>query len=395
MTLPRPVRLLCLAAAVRRLGEVLPLLLVLYVDARTGSTAVTASALAAMAAGNLAGNLIGGWAADRIGTARTILVSQVCLLPGLVLLQTTAADAIVIGAVVLGLSNGLYRPALQAAMAAWVDSQVQMRDTFNLWFWSVHVGFIAGITTAGWLATYDYDLLLIMEVASATGFAALVLLTDGSQGPVREESAVDLVAQADGRSGLSPWSGTLRTDPLAWAMLALSVVFMLVYSQASSSLPLVMQADGINEQTYGVVLAVNGGLIVLLHPLIATRLARADAVWALAAGQLTLGIGFWITAGADAVLTYVLAVIVWSVGEALHSSTNSASVVGMTGSGGRGQYAGALGLASGLGATLGPVIGVAAVQADQATDLWIGCLVLSAAAAAAYLLLRPALTSRL
>jgi hypothetical protein len=88
-----------------------------------------------------------------------------------------------------------------------------------------------------------------------------------------------------------------------------------VYQQAFTTLPIAIHAGGLPPSAYGLVMALNGSVIVIAWPLTSRLLASKNHSLVVAAGIMLTGAGFAVTALASSVLAYASAVSVWTLGE--------------------------------------------------------------------------------
>jgi MFS family permease len=95
----------------------------------------------------------------------------------------------------------------------------------------------------------------------------------------------------------------------------LSFLVLLIFMQHFTALPLDMAAHGLSRATLGVVLALNGILIVLIQPFVAPWLSRFNRSHVIACGACWSGLGFGLNAIARGAPMFTLGVIVWTLGE--------------------------------------------------------------------------------
>jgi MFS family permease len=153
-----------------------------------------------------------------------------------------------------------------------------------------------------------------------------------------------------------------------------------------------MAAHGIGAATFGVILALNGVLIVLLQPFLAPLLSRRNRSRTIAASCSLVGIGFGLNALARTAPFYALGVVVWTVGEIGVLPVSNALVADVAPAHLRGRYQGAYGLSFSLAVCAAPALGTLVLQRFGAGVLWSGCLALGLAIAAGHMALAPAIT---
>jgi MFS family permease len=153
-----------------------------------------------------------------------------------------------------------------------------------------------------------------------------------------------------------------RDRPFALFVL-LSFLVLLVFMQHFTALPIDMAAHGMSRAMLGLVLALNGILIVLVQPFLSPILARFNRSRAHrrrgGAGRAGLRPE---RARARRARIYALGVIVWTVGEMAVLPIANAVVADVALPEMRGRYQGAYGITFGLASLAAPLIGTAVLQ---------------------------------
>jgi MFS family permease len=161
-------------------------------------------------------------------------------------------------------------------------------------------------------------------------------------------------------------------------MLALVVCVVLqsvAYMQAFYTLPLAIVADGLGTDGYGVVVALNGILIVALQPLLLGALGRRARSSLLLVAGVVIGLGLGLTAFADTLVAHLGAVTVWTLGEIVGAGVLGALVATIAPAHLRGRYMGVFGASFGVSSMLAPGLGTQALEHLGEGALWLGCLV--------------------
>ena len=167
----------------------------------------------------------------------------------------------------------------------------------------------------------------------------------------------------------------------------LAVLLGMIYMQAHVALPVDMAAHGLGPESYGVAIAVNGALIVLLGLPASHAAVRWPRFGAMAVAAVLVGAGFGLTGLASTLPLFGLSIAVWTLGEIAGSSIAPAIVADLSPLELRGLFQGAYGAAWGLSSFAGPLLGGAAYQRFGAGALWTTCLVLGGLLAIGYLAL--------
>ncbi len=381
--LPKAFWALWACQLVNRLGGFVQPFLVLYLTQDRHLSAGTAGAVAAaVGAGSVVSQFVGGWLTDRIGRRSTMLTGFVGTAGALIGLGAASSMAgIWVAAFGVGLMSDLFRPAVQATVADLLGPRERVR-AYGLLFWAINLGFSISTVSAGVLAGIGYSLLFWINAGTSL-VAALIIYK------VVPETRPVLVEQTR-----RPFLPVALRDATFLMMIGISVVYAAIYFQGYSTLPLAMAADGLPSSTYGIVLALNGVVIVLVQPFAGKRLAEKDRPAVLAASMAIVGLGFGLGVLADNWWTYGLSVIVWTIGEIGYSAMVGAVFADLAPIDLRGSYMGFGGMAWGLGAVIGPLVGTRVLDDAGATTVWLGCAVLGIALFAAQMILAPALRIR-
>jgi MFS family permease len=172
------------------------------------------------------------------------------------------------------------------------------------------------------------------------------------------------------------------------------VLGAIAYMQAFYTLPLAVAHDGLGTGGYGVIIALNGVLIVALQPLFLGALGRRNRGTQLLASGIIIGIGLWLTSFADTVPVHMLAVTVWTIGEIIGAGQLGALVATIAPPHLRGRYMGVFGASYGVSAFLAPAFGTQILARLSEGTLWTACLLSSCASGVVMLLVSRAADRR-
>ncbi|GIJ57782.1 MFS transporter [Virgisporangium aurantiacum] len=369
--LPRSFWLLWTGTVVNRLGTVVQPFLAVYLHTGLGlSLAATGLQIAVFGAGQAASQVVGGWLTDRVGRLATMVTSLLASAAVMLLVgATTGPPALTVAVFLLGLAIDAYRPAATALVADVVAPPDRAR-AYGLLFWAVNLGFSGAMVLGGVFESVSAHWLFWTNSLCAALFAGILLL-----GRVDRPAAPDRTARPAGGFG------TLLRDRLMVTYCLITLVYGIVYAQAYSTLPIAMVDGGLGAAGYGVAVAMNGVVIVVLQPLVGPWAARRDHNTVFAVGVLLVGTGFGLCAVATNLATYIVTVLIWTLGEIAIVSVGQAIVMTLSPEHLRGRYSGVWGTAwGGAAAVVGPALGtwLLGIGADV---LWSTCAVACAVAA--------------
>jgi MFS family permease len=358
-----------------------PFLVLYLTEERRLSLATAGAVVAAVGAGNIGSQLLGGWLSDRLGRRHTMLAGFIgSALAMIALGSAESLLAIWTAAVGVGLTSELFRPAGSATVADLLDPRARIR-AFGLLFWAANLGFSVSMVTAGMLADRGYGTLFCLN-AAASVVAALIVWRrlPETRPPIRAT-----------RRALLP---VLLCDRLMIGMALICVAYFSLFLQAFSTLPLAMAADGHGPGTFGALLAMNGGVIVVAQPFAVRLLAGRDRCNVLSASMLLVGLGLGVGAVVHGGFGYAGSVLVWTLGEIGVAVVFGAIFADLAPADLRGGYMGVAASTWAVGSVIGPLIGTAVLDRAGPTALWMACVATGIVLFAVQQGLAPALRCR-
>ncbi|MFB7982512.1 MDR family MFS transporter [Streptomyces vinaceus] len=379
--LPREFWWLWTSTLVNRLGAFVATFMTLYLTVDRGYSASFAGLVVALhGLGGVVSSLGAGVMTDRLGRRPTMLAAQASTAFSVALLgfmEHPAAIAAV--ALLVGLTSNASRPAVQAMMADIVRPEDRVR-AFALNYWAINLGFAVSATVAGFVAEYSYLAGFLGEAALTLLCAVLVYVKLPESRPQRTAAEQ---AAAEPEIGL----GTVLRDGRFMGVVGLSFLISLIFTQGSFGLPLAMGTGGFSTGDYGLVIAVNGVLIVLLQIPVTRFTEKGDPQQLLVVSALLAGYGFGLTAFAGSVWSLGLTVVVWTLAEIINSPTQMGLVARLSPLHGRGRYQGMYTMSWAVAALVAPLMAGTMIDRWGAGWLWASMAVLGTVAALGYWLL--------
>ncbi|MEU9031057.1 MFS transporter [Streptomyces sp. NPDC048383] len=351
---PSAVKTVLAGVLVNRLGGFLHVFLVLFLTAEGHSKGRTVIALGVYGAGAVAGSLVGGTLADRLGirgatvlsmSSTALLTAALLYLPGF--LPLLAAIALV------SLGAQLFRPASATLLAEQTDGDRQIM-IFAMYRFGLNVG-----ATAAPLLGYalyhaggrTYTLLFWGEAALALAFALVARATL----PARTKPAPGAV-RARVPAGTGGYGAVLRDRRYLFYLVA-AFFHSAVYMQYLSTLPLYMAEARLALFWYTFAVALNG-VIVIAFELLVTKVSQR---WPM---KITIGLGFALVGAGVACYglpigpaAIVIGTLIWSLGEILGGPAVFAYPANAGPEELRSRYIGSFQFVFGLGSALGPMAG--------------------------------------
>jgi MFS family permease len=346
--MPAPAWFLTSGVFVNRFGSFVILFLVLYLTSLGFTAAKAGTAAAAYGVGELVASALGGDLADRIGRRATIVASMLVSSASLIVLsQLTSYGPIVGTTFVVGLSSEMFRPA-SAALVADLVPEGQRITAFAVLRLASNVGFAAGSALAAFLVGRSFQWLFAADAGSSALFALIAVLALPDDPP--REKATRERTRAGYRAMLHDGSFLLLVGSAA--------LITFVYYQQIYALPLHVVTDlGFSRSDFGLLLTLNGALVVIFELPISSLTMHRNPRRMLALGFLLVGIGYAFTGAAMTLPMLALTVVIWSAGEMIGAPISYSYVADLAPADAGGRYQGLFGVAWGTGAITGPAIG--------------------------------------
>jgi MFS family permease len=367
--LPRGAWILFAETLVNRLGTFVLVFLVLWLTQIGWSAGMAGLAVSVYGLGGLAASLAGGWLADRFGRRRTIALSMFSSAAVLLTLPHARETVPVLTlAGLAGLTAELYRPAASGLLSDLIPVGRRVPG-FALYRLAINLGHAIGPAIGGFVAERSFLWVFTADAATSVvaGIVALTLLPEGRRSARKEDP-------------VGGFRGSLAADRSFLVFLAANVLVTLVAFQSTASLPLEIRASGLTSAHYGVLMSLNGALVVLFELPLVGHTRRLPPRPVMAVGIALTGIGFGLVEWADTFALFAMTVFVWTAGEIAFSPVASAYVGDVAPDALRGRYYGAYTLTHSLGVVLGPGLGTALYTLSPGA-LWAACAALGLAGA--------------
>ncbi|WJV49517.1 MFS transporter [Streptomyces flavofungini] len=322
-------------------------------------------------AGMVAGNFTGGWFGDRYGHRRVLLVGSLVSGVGVLSLPVLPETPLY---VVPGLSQyagGCVRAATGALVAVTVPEGVR-RQGFAVMRFAGNAGFTVGPPLGALLiAQFSYGVLFVVDGVGTLVFAAYAARVLPARGVVHE--GVEDTADAPGVFA------ALRARPTVVMLLAAILVTDLVYRQQYSTLPTDLARHGLGTGFYGWLLAINGGLILLLELPVTLALRGRRPLRIVGGGVLLVGAGYGVLAFGVGAGAAVAMMTLLTAGEILYKTPATAFVADHAPAHAQGRFQSLYSGVSVSGVVLSAPLGGALYTAAP-TALWPVCAALAGGA---------------
>ncbi|MEM0967584.1 MAG: MFS transporter [Verrucomicrobiota bacterium] len=347
---PRVVYVILLGLFLTRFGTYVFPFLALYLSSLGYSAGHVAAVLAVMGFGNILGPLAGGYLADAIGRKRTMSIALFGSALATLGIYASADRYGLLLAVVFfnGFIGFLYGPASNALLTDLVPAD-QRVTTFALIRLAMNGGFAAGPAVGGLLYATAPVLMFIGDAFTTLLCATLIsVYVPHGLRTIRGKAGSLKVFVQSWKAALSD----LRTHHL-YKQYLLAIFFMAFgFCQVFSVLAMSTKDTGLSASEYGLIMSVNGLLILLIELPMSHFLKRFAPRRVLAVGFGLIGFGLFGFGMAGSHLGFLLAMILFTLGEIVALPVGMAYSSGLAPEEFRGRYLGLRGITWGVAGAL-------------------------------------------
>ncbi|MEV7346109.1 MFS transporter [Streptomyces sp. NPDC093544] len=378
--LPREFWWLWTSTLVNRLGAFVATFMALYLTLDRGYSASYAGLVASLhGLGGVASSLGAGVMTDRLGRRPTLLIAQVSTAGSVALLGFMHDPVAIAGvAFLVGATSNASRPAVQSMIADIVRPEDRVR-AFSVNYWAINLGFAVSSVAAGFIAEFSYLAGFLIEAGMTLACAFVVFAK------VPESRPVQVAKETEYGDGVG--LGTVLRDRRFMSVVGLSFLVAVVFQQGSVGLPVAMGEAGFTPTDYGVAIAVNGVLIVVLQIPVTRFIEHRDPKRLLVISSVLAGYGFGLTVFAGSIGVFALTVCVWTLAEIVNAPTQTGLVVRLSPVHGRGRYQGMYTLSWALASLVAPLTSGLVIDRFGAEWLWGLCAVVGTVAGVGYAVL--------
>ena len=296
-----------------------------------------------------ASGFLGGYLSDRVGRRRVILFGQgaLAIYPLVLLALSDSKWAALVALTLAGVFGSLGGSVAQAMVADLVAPE-RHEAAYSSVRVASNLGVVLGPPLGGLMLVVGSWTALFPTVAVLSAVAWVIawrfLPHRGAYSPEGPPERGSL--------------GTILRDRPFLLFLGSAVFAWLVYVAYEVVLPVsLVDGFGYEPSAWGFLVWINPLLVTLLQIHITRRTADVSPAPKLVAALLIMGLPFLLLVYSHSILTVVIVVVVFVIGEMLWVPTSQAVVAAMAPQDIRGAYMGAFGSAPAIGFALAPLIG--------------------------------------
>ena len=329
------------------------------------------------------GNMLGGALTDKFGRKSMLIIglvssASVSLLMGLV----QEWEVFYLLAVLTGFVSMIGNPAASAMMTDILPSELRT-DGFGILRIAVNLAVTIGPALGGLLAGFSYHLLFVMDflVSIIAAGIVFVALSETKPEASQEHPESSMIQTLSGY-------GIVFKDILFMVFVSLAMFTEIAYLQVTTTLSVYLNSlFGTSPQAYGYLLSLNAVMVVLFQFQITVWVKKYKPLHMLALGNLLYAIGISMYGYVSSYPLFVLAVVIFTLGEMANAPVIQSIVANIAPSDMRGRYMATFMLGRGIASAIGPVAAGFVMDNYDPRWVWIGGGILLCMVAVSYLAL--------
>ena len=371
--IPHSVWMLALATLINRSGTMVLPFLVIYMTRKIGvSIALAGVVLSFYGAGALVTAPFVGKLSDKFGSLKVMKISLIATGFLLILYSFITNFIVILGVTLLwAVISEAFRPANLSLISDETEPG-QRKTAFALNRLAINLGMSIGPVIGGFLAGVNFSLLFYVN-GTMSILAGIFLIVSN----VETKKHVLNTKDDSNKLVLEKKSGSILKDKTFLLFMLALIPVELVFFQFLGGLPLyIIQYLKIPASTFGILMAVNTVLIIIVEVPLNNAMSNWDDRKSLALGALLTAIGFGAMIISENILFITLTIVIWTFGEMIFFPSSASYTAILSPENRRGEYMGYFQMTFSFSLMVGPWIGALILSNFGHIILWSGAFIL-------------------
>jgi len=352
---PRAVWVMVVGSFINRLGTFVLPYLALYLTQKGFGVKEAGYALLAWGVGNLVATIVGGHLADTLGRRLTVVISMLSCAFFLVALSFMNVLWSIIGfAFLTSLFGEIYRPAAHALVADLVSKEDRVL-VYAILRWAINAGFAVGPAIAGLLSHISYKWIFWFDALTSAIYGVMALwFLPKIEHYIKPPPSHLFRAFSSLKRSFQVSFSDIRFVQVFFASLLNAFGFL----QTFVTLGLDVKSRGYGEVLFGLVLGLNGALIVCIELPMSVWVRRQNQKLMMILGYLLIGAGFSMFSIHSGMWPLFTGMFILTLGEMIALPVGMAYVSNLAPDDMRGRYMGMWGFSWAVAMMLATSIGM-------------------------------------
>jgi MFS family permease len=386
--LPKSIYILFIVRVVNALGAFVGPFLTMFLSDKIGlSNDIIGVFIMLNSFAGLPGAMIGGKLADSVGRKRILIIFQalaaLCFVPCAFLGASILVPFLLIFATFF---NSIAQPAYGAMIADLTNTE-NRNSAYSLLYLGNNLGFSVGPMIAGFL--YSHYLKMMFIGNSIAVFTSIFIIYRFIKETKPHEEDETFIENENEKVEEGSIFSALFKRPLLMTFALLSVIYSFVYAQYPFCIPLQMKEvfKANSSIIYGYIMATNGITVIALTTILTRLTRKLSPIQNVALAGIFYGIGFGMMYFIHTLPLFIVATILWTIGEIFQSTNSGVYIANHTPMSHRGRFNAVIPLITGSGFAFGPLLMGIYIKNRNIIDAWPVAFVLSITAAVLFYVL--------
>lgn len=353
-SLPSSVWVVLIGMFINRFGTFVIPFLGLHLRKSGYTEAEAGMALAFYGVGHFSSSIIGGYMADAFGRRNSILISMALGAIAIWTLSSVTHIALIsFCAFLAGLTAEMYRPSASALITDEVPEEHRV-TVFAMLRFCINLGWCLGPATGGWLASHSFIWLFRLDAVTCIVFGLLAW----KWLPRSEKIHVAWTGFSDIPKGLFDQFRITMKHRAFRRLIYANLLVAFCFIQWISTLGIAMEQVGLPSSYYGIVLGLNGVLIVLAEIPLSGWTRKHNPAHIISIGYALIGVSGLLLALPKTMPLFLIGMTIFTIGEMISLPVCMAYVSNISDKSERGRFMGMNGVSWSASFAAGPSIGI-------------------------------------
>ncbi len=366
LKLPKEIYFIVLSTILNRIGSFVGPFITLILASQLGLDKFIIGLLVSLnILASILGTFLSGYFVDALGARNTSIVFHgihgLLYLIGSLFMSSYALIAILFLA---SFSAGLQSPTSSLMIYDNVNKE-DVRVAFSLNYIGINIGFTVGPLIAAWLYKNYMQLLFVGD--ALTSFISIWLLY----------IAIKNVKVSKGKKDDNKKSSIFKiifSNKIITTLVLVNLLYFISFSQSGYGVPLTLKelfGEDYGPTLYSITLTVNAALCFALTPMITVFSKKYSSKIILITSGILYGLGFGMFGFIDLPFLFIVATVIWTIGEILSAITFDPYILDNAGEENRSRAASLGTLARKGGMLIGPVLAGFINENFGSLTMWI------------------------
>lgn len=374
--LPREVYILALQRFITALGSfVYPFLTMLMTQKLGMSTAAAGFWVLMSSVVSMVGSLMAGSLIDRYNRKNIMVISKFIGAMALFFCGFIEPSMLTVHIIILQSFISSFSNPASTAMMSDLTKPENRKQSFSLLYLCMNAAGAISYTLAGYLFNHYWRMLFIGDaVTTIISLIPLILFVSESKPTKDEISELETSDRINEKEAKGNMLSALLQRPYLLCFVLINSLIGFVYSQSGFLMPLQLSeifgsADG--AKNFGMLMSINTIVVILFTPFILNITKEIKPIINVFFATIFYIVGFGMMAFINSLSLFIVSVIIWTLGEILHSVNTGVYIANHSPINQRGRFSSIVNIINFAGKAAAPSFMGVYLMTNETNSAWI------------------------